>query len=269
MPIKRLPTLLKSGSRATEAEIKSFTTALTRFLDRELAKLARKLPTMNPREAAIALGTLERSLRDAGLDDYVDQLSSVYKAELSAIEDQLSFISGKKLNLTKLDGKQIEALIELDVDSSTSTIRSYVGDVRSALMRNVLAGEPINTLALSEGNDKLARRMATEANTLLAGFNRTVSMMKGKDAGFTKYLYIGPDDDVIRPFCADRVGRVFTLEEIEEWADDPNAPEGLDPKIFGGGYNCRHKLIPVTETLIEDNELPEGLESDNSEDAQS
>lgn len=57
------------------------------------------------------------------------------------------------------------------------------------------------------------------------------------------FLYDGPDDGKIREFCEEHVGRVYTTARLNQ---DDNE-QGLEPtSIYLGGYNCRHRLSPIT-----------------------
>ena len=63
-------------------------------------------------------------------------------------------------------------------------------------------------------------------------------MAKG---GAEKFLYYGPDDEVTRDHCDKHVGKVMTLEEIEEaWSGDWAGKIDGNPLNVRGGYNCRH-----------------------------
>lgn len=57
-----------------------------------------------------------------------------------------------------------------------------------------------------------------------------------------------------RPFCVERVNKIFSREEIEAWANEDFAGKTspiYDPYINCGGYNCRHHLSFVTPEVAE------------------
>lgn len=56
------------------------------------------------------------------------------------------------------------------------------------------------------------------------------------------YAYIGPVDAIVRPFCREHLGKVYTQEEIEAM-DNGQLP---NPFVTGGGYNCRHLWAPLS-----------------------
>jgi hypothetical protein len=74
-------------------------------------------------------------------------------------------------------------------------------------------------------------------------FIRGSAEIVAKDAGYTKYIYLGPVDGLIRPFCMARVGNVYTKEEILDM-DNGQIDNVL---MTGGGYNCRHKWVAVPD----------------------
>ncbi len=73
--------------------------------------------------------------------------------------------------------------------------------------------------------------------------------------GLKWYRYIGGVIKNTRDFCIERDGGYYDEEEIKSWAD-----EDWDGKIDGtnedtifsycGGWNCRHELIPVHESMV-------------------
>jgi hypothetical protein len=47
----------------------------------------------------------------------------------------------------------------------------------------------------------------------------------------------------VRPFCHQHLGKVFTRDEIDA-LDNKQLP---NPFLTGGGYNCRHQFIAVSQ----------------------
>lgn len=54
------------------------------------------------------------------------------------------------------------------------------------------------------------------------------------------FRYDGPVTNM-RPFCAARIGQVFSLKEIRAM----KSPNGLPVEQYCGGYNCRHRWVRV------------------------
>jgi hypothetical protein len=67
-------------------------------------------------------------------------------------------------------------------------------------------------------------------------------------------LYAGGLIESSRPFCIERNGQVFSEDEIMDWdnEDFEGKPEGYDPIIDCGGYNCRHRLEWISEDMFDE-----------------
>jgi hypothetical protein len=57
------------------------------------------------------------------------------------------------------------------------------------------------------------------------------------------FLYFGPVDNWIRPFCLEHVGKVYTRRSIEQM-DNGELPQ---PFLTRGGWDCRHKWIGISQ----------------------
>jgi hypothetical protein len=89
-------------------------------------------------------------------------------------------------------------------------------------------------------------------NDSLMVFNREYLQTISEDLGMRHYLYQGTIIGDTRQFCQSRAGKYFTKDEVEKWASqtwDGKMAGTNSTTIFSyaGGYNCRHKIWPVTE----------------------
>lgn len=89
-------------------------------------------------------------------------------------------------------------------------------------------------------------------NDSLMVFNREYLQTISEDLGMRHYLYQGTIIGDTRQFCQSKAGKYFTKEEVEKWASqtwDGKMAGTNSTTIFSyaGGYNCRHKIWPVTE----------------------
>lgn len=248
---KEVKAAASRGIKATEQEIENFNNSLDLFLRRNLKRLLKELKAgeTGALEAANLLGGLKSAIEDVGLVEQIGGLNGVYANELDRITSILEKSLGRNIVYTAADIDALETLITFDIEKTTSTISRYVDDVRSTLMKQVILGEKIDTAALiDDGADKLKSVLDTEINTSVAGYSRAINQKKAADAGATKFLYAGPYDDRIRPFCEERVGKIFTLEQIQAWDNE----QGLPAEIYLGGYNCRHRLIAMSDKMAEE-----------------
>ncbi|MCE7856886.1 MAG: hypothetical protein DYG97_10130 [Ignavibacteria bacterium CHB3] len=141
--------------------------------------------------------------------DY-EKLRAAYKIDFSSVEDKLNF--SVEQEFTKI----------LKSDSSYSNLR------------NELRKKDIGEFQAS-----------TLANTAVAQFDNAYMIENAQQAGVTKYLYDGTIIATTRDFCRERVGRVFTLEELEAMDNGQGLP--VIPSL--GGYNCRHYLTPIIDEI--------------------
>lgn len=135
-----------------------------------------------------------------------------------------------------------------------------IGDVLGSLNRGLIglfaeaATTPIPLRDMSKIVSDLARlplaQARSVANTTLAGLQRetTAQAANGLPGGLqaTYWLYTGPDDSAVRPFCKACVGKAFSGEQIAALRNG----QGLTVRSYGGGYNCRHSLIPVSAAYL-------------------
>ncbi len=281
----------KRQIRATDKQVEAFTLRVQKFLERNVQPVMRDIEraqTMarstseNKREesvrvraaalkAAELLGNLESSIGEAGLTKEVAKVGDIYRDQLDYIEDTFRAESTTArdedtdelvtFRYTEPDRKVIEALIDTKIEQSAKTLGALVGDIRSVVMDSVFAGRQVDISALSESlSDRAIANIQTDLNTSMMTFNRVVTMKKAAEAGLSLFLYVGPADDRMRPFCRARVGKIFTSEEIEEWDNGSDLPAN----VYLGGYNCRHHLRPISEKRA----IELGWEGGESEEAE-
>lgn len=197
-------------------------------------------------ESANILGALQDRLRQAGLGREMGALQAIYADELGNVVSEFA-ISGIKRAFSDIDLNTIEAIINFDIERVTGQVRSYIDDVRSVLMRNILTGETPDFRPLRDSfGTRLVSNLETEINTGLMAFNRSITTNKAKELGFDLFIYLGPDDQITRPFCQRLLSKdppIYSLTEISTMDND----QGLPVLDYGGGYNCRHQWRPISE----------------------
>ena len=163
-----------------------------------------------------------------------------------------------------LEFRDISAISRLrDIDFSSLQIESEKIDslVKKQLVNAIALQadweETVDNLSkqllgagVKEGS--LARYATTYMRTSLFGVSNTVSKEMydklGGDKPEAKYLYAGPvSDSRIRDFCYSRVGNIYTLDEINNFPSINGS--GIAPFFSPGGWNCRHRLILVRDSV--------------------
>jgi hypothetical protein len=230
--------------KASEIQISRFAESLKNFADNAILKAASTLQRGEGTitEALSLLGRLDQALVGAGLGEFAADLEQIYGDELRFIREALSRVSGRDDIFTDIDSDIITTLVDFDTDRVMRLLGEYTGDAKRTLLTAVMAGEVPD---LSQFDDAFGSRFSsmleTELNTGLAGFSRSVNLYKAEELGLDHFLYVGPNDSKTREFCLERVGKVFTSEQISMWDNG----QGLPASIYLGGYNCRHRLAPV------------------------
>ncbi len=109
------------------------------------------------------------------------------------------------------------------------------------------AGEPVEEIA-----QVLRRKWQLPYNQLAAtvrgvarASSRANAVLTAMSYGAQAFRYVGPRDELNRPFCADRVGKVFALGAVSKMKND----FGQAAWLFCGGWNCRHYWEPVMEEV--------------------
>lgn len=226
------------------------------FLRRNLTRILADLRAekVTAKEAAKALGGLESAMEDAGIGRYFDKAKSLFATTYDQVQDEFEQTTGKAALLGKFTRQNLEALVDDRLNLAASYVTDYLGDVRSAVLDAVVGGKKIKPEEIfDQAEGRTLSNLKTELNTSLLAYQRITHIEKAKKAGITKFLYVGPDDEITRPFCAERVDKVFTQDEIDSWDNE----QGLPAAIYCGGYNCRHHLRPISDDLAAEIEADE------------
>jgi len=232
--------------RRRDASIASFSGNLKQFLRSELSRLTKGIEGRDVRaiDAARILGGIRQNLADAGLGEVLIEVEALYANELDKLEQSLGKYGRGVEVMTGADVELVEALATFDFEQLSNEIDLTVDELRSIAMRKVMGSEDVDLSEDIDGlSDRASRYGETTLRTALAGMNRSMTLSKSEELGLELFVYLGPDDDITRPFCEARVGQVFTRQEIDEWDNG----QGLDAAIYCGGYNCRHQLSPISE----------------------
>lgn len=128
------------------------------------------------------------------------------------------------------------------------TGNSSIVSLRAELRRQILSNEETSGL--------LTRHVKRTASDALETFSRTYIQAVSDDLGIDRYIYAGIEIGSTRPFCAARVGKYFTKEEVEKmatlnWSGKNPATNKNTIMVYAGGFSCRHRWLPVTrETYL-------------------
>lgn len=141
-----------------------------------------------------------------------------------------------------------EGLQQIYVSDIVKTLQFHVysksrkADFREAL-RKVL-GE----------NGQPMKYFKTYTSDALYQYSRayTNEVTKALDAQY--FYYMGTRIKTTREFCNARFGKVFKKSEVQAWAKQEwqgkiPGTNAQNITIYVGGYNCRHRLLPISEEV--------------------
>lgn len=194
------------------------------------------------------IADFNRVLNEIGLREEIAAINAHFAQELRFSKDLLLAGSGIA-SIAGLNTEALVALSGLELDKVLRMLESYDAEIKESIFRSVTLGATDQTFAdlVTELTERIGRVAVTELNTSFAVFSRSATAEFAKESGLTLFLYDGPDDNLTRPWCEDRLMRspaIYTLAEIQ--ALPPNG-QGIDVLTGGGGYNCRHSWVPVSE----------------------
>lgn len=187
---------------------------------------------------------IQTALRAAGFDHLAETATS---GVLDTLVDQLARVRGaaKLAAFTTADSSRIlalKALARMDVLG--------VGDaIAHALWRTLAQGlysqRPLAHILddLAEALDLEEAKARTLYDTTVSVFTRQVEAMKSSGDADEPFVYVGPVDAVIRPFCREHIGKVYTRKEIDA-LDNGQLPNTF---LTAGGWNCRHTFQAVSK----------------------
>jgi hypothetical protein len=130
-----------------------------------------------------------------------------------------------------------------------------------ATVHGVFSARPVDAILADLAGliEDTVPHLRTLYDTSVSIYGRQVEQLQAGDDPETLFVYLGPVDDIIRPFCAQWVGKVLTRDAIGA-LDNGQLPNVM---LTGGGYNCRHgfneisrfsELAPLAGT---DDRMPE------------
>lgn len=112
--------------------------------------------------------------------------------------------------------------------------------VSSSLRRGVPAEAALRQIKRMGRTE--SRHIGTVANTIEMSHARLGAVMENVESGVRKFRYEGPAGGA-RSWCQKMLGKVLDIDEIRELKND----FGQSALYFCGGWNCRHRWVPVIE----------------------
>lgn len=224
-----------------------------RRADRLIARLVRQLAAEDGQlvRTRAALGRAVGMRRDiqavlerAGFTDLAQLAVNERFDRLAGVVMQDTTIAAKAATLTPVDVASLLALKELRLADLFDWRAGVAQQAWRITVDGVLGLRDVDDLVedLSLLFDTSLPQARTLYDTAVSTYARQVNLLHATGEPDELFYYAGPLDSVTRPFCRERVGKVFSRTEIDAM-DNGQLP---NPLVTGGGYNCRHAFKRVS-----------------------
>jgi hypothetical protein len=232
--------------------------ALRDLLAEAEREMARILARLEVAEGGKRLDGDQEALRvaDRVRREAVSALSRLEVITVDAVTQTL--IKEAQAELRRIGPTSIEPRAQQRIEAALGPIFDGVADAfgraKERVARGVLVGVVGGrnfTSVVADIQQTLGGTFA-QAQTALATGQMALSRVvvttqaeaAAKKVGVTmRYRYTGPRGSILRPFCSEHLGKIYTLEELDQLDNGPGQPKPVSS--FLGGYNCRHRLAPV------------------------
>jgi hypothetical protein len=166
--------------------------------------------------------------------------------------------AGLSKAISKADKDVIKILSQDGLSSMTALSDTYATQVASKVYSEVLSGGTVSDLTLDirqlliGETDRAGRPMVNHAKTIAnTGYHEADAIImeqKTEELGIEKFKYTGSLIKDSRDWCVAHKDQILTMAEIQEWDDQKwQGKKSGNPFITRGGWNCRHRWIPVVE----------------------
>lgn len=214
----------------------------------------------------------DTTINDSGYQTAVERHLSVI-GKIDAINESYfqSVSSAFKPNRVFIKSLQTNAINAVNEFILQDGLQAYVGiPLREILSTNINSGGSYSGMLRQlqefiKGSPKNESRLMSYSKTYLSDtlfdYSRAYQAAVTQDLGLVWFFYSGgvttsgKGSKGSREFCLERVDKYFHKTEVEAWANLEWAGKKAGTTkssifIFAGGWNCKHSLIPVHESVV-------------------
>jgi hypothetical protein len=273
-------TVLRGSIAFRDASVRRFHADLRRVaseLERQMLVIAGKLrqqgaffrsDAADVARLAVARREIAQALKESGYEEAVGRLLGSRSRLAREVQREYRRLSGTDIAFARPDLDAFAAISGAQFDAFAELGDEAVNALRRGLQRAVTTGESWESwtetlrdaMRTAEGGSPVALRAAeTLARTATTQLHRVMQRRMDEELGVEAWVYVGPDDEVTRPFCTALLddaadGKTWSEDEIDELDNSKeNGGAGAGPgsaREQGGGWNCRH----IWEPLLPDEE---------------
>ncbi len=238
--LEELLLLVQRGNRRIDREVEGFVSTLRLLMQRKILEELSSLPSdRSIRQSRVIrlLGGLESLVLTDDVMEHIQSLEDIFDLQYSLMEQWYS-VANDDEEMADRRVPNMGVFTNSREQNVTIMARAYANEVRQGLADSVITGERISDFELADvPATRIFKALDGDLKTATATYGRMVAMNQG--LGFV--LYAGPKDARNRPFCAERVNKIFPIQTVYTWDNG----QGIPANLYCGGYGCRHVLIPV------------------------
>jgi len=237
--LEELLLLVERGNKRIDREVTGYISTLRLLMQRKILEELSALPAdRNLRQSRVIrlLGGLESIVLTDDVQEHIESLQDIFDLQYRLMEQWYEVANGEEMADRRLPNMGV--FVNSREQNVSIMARAYANEVRQGLADSVITGERISDFDLADvPATRIFNTLSTDLKTATATYSRMVAMNQGKKF----VLYAGPRDQRNRPFCAERVNRIFPIEVVYTWDNG----QGIPANLYCGGYGCRHVLIPT------------------------
>lgn len=188
-------------------------------------------------KASTVASQVMRAMRDAGDEARTLTEDRAVAAALAVIGDRE--VSEDALSLVESAVQPVLADMARVTDETASEARATVSSAPSASRQLADLEDDVDSLF---GVLRAKLESAADAAVMGAGRGAIVALAE-ESSERMGYVYLGPNDGKIRPFCRKHVGKVYTREALDRLDNGDGQPKPVSVHL--GGYGCRHIPSPI------------------------
>lgn len=173
-----------------------------------------------------------------------DLMNNGYQDAIDSAFDLNKAVVGADAAFTELSLTKLTTMKKVDLLKFNQLADDFAVDINRGIT-NVSLGIGTKPELVAELRDALAPKLKqyseTWVRTGMSANYREASMDIAEDMGIKKFRYEGAISANTRDFCRRYVGQIRTRDE---W-DSLNNNQINPVSVYGGGYNCQHRLRAV------------------------
>ncbi len=261
--ITSLSFLVESHIRNLDNQVSAFEDAIREMGERWADLVANLVIDLDRAPDYLALrqihylsGQLQGQLNGLGYTALAQKFISGYSDSEVYSRQVLEAIGKIDLIESPLPPDALRQLRDFDYSAFQEIGANAVRALAKELTYNTLLGTKRSVMIKQMENvldSQFKAKAASYADTALRKYDRAVTMSVWEEGGLDKFEYFGPKDKRNSPFCAARVGKIFSKAEVDAMKN----PAGLPVKLYGGHFGCRHTFVPVIDRADDQTQTPE------------